>query len=344
MSIPEISFIVPVYKVEKYIRNCVESLINQSYNNIEIILIDDGSPDSSGKVCDYYARKDNRVRVIHQDNLGVSTARNKGIEKATGKWICFVDGDDWVENRLCETMLKYLSNELDVCFFSYYDVCKEKKQSKVIKNGEIDFGRDDFENMQKAIFKMQGFQYTNAASIWAKLFKREFINQNELRFKENQVKSQDTLFMLYVYEYAKKGIYINKALYNYRIVRESISRKYNPNIIEIYRGLLSEFRYFIETFKNEKKFWDLYEYRVFRNFMVAVTLDFCHIENRKPFTIRKREFLYAKEKEPFCSAIKNVNILKYPIKEKVLAVLIKFRLFLAIDIINKLRYILRKMG
>lgn len=345
MNIPEISFIVPIYKVEKYIKKCIESLIGQSYTNIEIILIDDGSPDSSGKICDYYAAKDSRVKVIHQDNSGVSIARNKGIDLAIGKWICFVDGDDWVESCLCERLIKYLSKDnIDICFFSYFDVCKEKKRSKAIQSGQLNFNKDDFENMQKSIFEMKGFQYTNAAAIWAKLFRREFIERNNLRFKDKQVKSQDTLFMLYAYEFANIGIYVNEALYNYRIVRESISRNYNPYIIEIYTKLLNEFKCFVQEFKSEKNFGDLYEYRVFRNFMVAVTLNFCHIENKKRYNLRKREFLNVKKNEPFCTAIKEVSVLSYPIKERILAVLIKNNWFLAIDVLNKLRYILRKMG
>lgn len=344
MNTPLISFIVPIYKVEKYLKKCIESLIGQSYANIEIILIEDGSPDSSGEICDYYAEKDSRVKVIHQNNLGVSIARNKGLEMATGEWICFVDGDDWVENKLVEIALNHISNDIDICFFSYYDVCKDKKLGKANQVGKLNYAKEDFVNMQKAIFEMRGFQYTNAAAIWAKLFRREFLERNSLRFKENQVKSQDTLFMLYVYECARTGIYINEQLYNYRIVRESISRKYNPLIIEIYTKLLQEFKCFVQEYKNNEKFDELYQYRVFRNFMVAVTLDFCHIENKKKYSVRKREFLNSKKIEPFCTAIKNVKSAKYPFKERILAVLIKHEYFLTIDIINKLRYICRKMG
>ena len=93
----KVSIIIPVYKVEKYIDKCIQSIMNQTYRNIEIILVDDGSPDSCGEICDYYAKKDNRVKVVHKMNGGLSDARNYGIEVATGKYILFVDSDDWVE-------------------------------------------------------------------------------------------------------------------------------------------------------------------------------------------------------------------------------------------------------
>ena len=92
-----ISVIVPVYNVEKYLNRCVESIMNQTYKNLQIILIDDGSNDRSGKICDEYAEKDKRIEVIHKENAGVSAARNKGLDKAKGEWITFVDADDWIE-------------------------------------------------------------------------------------------------------------------------------------------------------------------------------------------------------------------------------------------------------
>ena len=106
-----ISVIVPVYKVEPYLRECVDSIINQTYKNLEIILVDDGSPDNCGAICDEYAAKDSRVRVIHKENGGVSSARNAGIEAATGDYIGFVDSDDWIEPDMYENLLESLQRE-----------------------------------------------------------------------------------------------------------------------------------------------------------------------------------------------------------------------------------------
>ena len=102
--IPKFSIVVPVYKVEAYLERCLGSLISQTLTDIEIILVDDGSPDNCPRICDQYAKKDSRIKVIHQKNAGVSAARNKGLEYATGEWILFCDSDDWMEANACEVL------------------------------------------------------------------------------------------------------------------------------------------------------------------------------------------------------------------------------------------------
>ena len=101
---PKISVIVPVYKAEKYLHRCVDSILAQSYTDFELLLIDDGSPDNSGAICDEYAIKDSRVRVFHKQNGGASSARNKGLDHANGEWVSFVDSDDWIEPQMVESL------------------------------------------------------------------------------------------------------------------------------------------------------------------------------------------------------------------------------------------------
>ena len=103
---PLISVIIPVYQVVPYLKQCIESIINQTYSNLEIILIDDGSTDESGKICDQYADTDNRINVVHQENKGLSASRNKGIELANGEYLSFIDSDDWVDQRFIDVMYK----------------------------------------------------------------------------------------------------------------------------------------------------------------------------------------------------------------------------------------------
>ena len=103
----KISVIVPVYKIkEQYLKECIESISKQTYSNLEIILVDDGSPDNCGEICDLYAEKDSRIMVLHQKNQGVSMARNNAIQKATGEWITFIDADDWIEKNMCELAME----------------------------------------------------------------------------------------------------------------------------------------------------------------------------------------------------------------------------------------------
>ena len=116
-----ISVIVPIYNVEKYLDRCLKSIINQTYKNLEIILIDDGSPDNCGTICDEYAKKDNRIKVVHKDNGGLVKARNTGLDIATGEYISFIDPDDWIELNMYEEMIKIADEtNTDIVRCGYY--------------------------------------------------------------------------------------------------------------------------------------------------------------------------------------------------------------------------------
>lgn len=182
---PVISVIVPVYKVENYLHRCIDSILSQSFTDFELLLIDDGSPDSCGRICDEYATKDERVRVFHKPNGGVSSARNLGLDNACGEWITFIDSDDYVDND-------YL-NELFFCVKEYnsdfvaiieYEVLGVEKRTYLSSK--------DF----NLLFKKYKFDYGPAP--WGKLFNSTIINQQNLRFKQNVHRGEDSIF---VYSY-----------------------------------------------------------------------------------------------------------------------------------------------
>ena len=126
---PLITIVVPIYKVEQYLENCIQSIIKQTYTNLQIILVDDGSPDNCGKICDEYALKDKRIEVVHQSNAGVSEARNIGISKAKGEYIGFVDSDDYIDENMYEEMYELLkTREADVCICNMYTVVNNKAE------------------------------------------------------------------------------------------------------------------------------------------------------------------------------------------------------------------------
>lgn len=174
----EISVIVPVYKVEKYIYECIDSVLNQTYANIEIILVDDGSPDRCGEICDEYAQKDNRVIVIHQQNAGLSAARNAGIRLATGKYICFIDSDDYVSPDYCQTLFELLNGtsfDYSVC-----DVLRFEDGQPPLRESFDDistYSNDEYLNLQ--INKQREF------GVWNKLYRRELFDR--ICFKEGKL-------------------------------------------------------------------------------------------------------------------------------------------------------------
>ena len=130
MKHPQISIIVPVYNVEQYLQSCIDSIITQTYTDWELLLVDDGSPDRSGEICDEYAKKDNRIRVFHKRNGGVSSARNLGLDKAQGEWVTFIDADDYILSDFIKGLYKPIENGVSVDFV--HGVCCNVKHGEIV--------------------------------------------------------------------------------------------------------------------------------------------------------------------------------------------------------------------
>ncbi len=199
---PKISIIVPVYKVEKYIRRCLDSIQAQTFIDWECILIDDGSPDASGKICDEYASKDDRFKVFHQENAGVSAARNQGLDCAKGEWITFVDSDDWIDRGMLGDLHNYaINNEADVVISGFIQTNgQDKRKETKVKNGSLDIPKD-FE------------WFFNAP--WGKLFKKEIVDKHNIKFPLGITLAEDMYFVFFVLYYSKKIYGITNTYYNY---------------------------------------------------------------------------------------------------------------------------------
>ena len=222
-----ISVIIPVYNVEQYVESCLNSVINQSYTNLEIILVDDGSTDRSGEVCDQYALKDNRIKVIHEENAGLGEARNRGVRIASGDYICFVDSDDWIEEDYCKELVKAAERtNSDIAICGYNECFKDGKTPKVKYD-------DCFTTTGKEILHYTmtaNSKYWFNISVWNKLYKREIISG--LWFKSRVY--EDIMYNAESMYKANKIAYINQCLYNYRTNREGsiISKGFQRKTIE----------------------------------------------------------------------------------------------------------------
>lgn len=212
---PKISIIIPVYNVEKYIKRCLDSIINQTLKELEIICIDDGSTDGSGQILDEYSQNDSRIKVIHKQSEGQGIARNIGLEYATGEYIGFVDSDDWIEPETYECAISKMTEDIDVVFYGIDIVLEDSvdEQTQSIQDlkryysscnttyiGEVELNDD-------IIFK-------STVNIWNKLYKASIIKENQLYFPDI-ITSEDIMFF---YEYmllCKKAYYIEKCFYNY---------------------------------------------------------------------------------------------------------------------------------
>lgn len=207
----KISVIVPVYKVEKYIHRCVESLLKQTYSNIEIVLVDDGSPDSCGGICDYFAEKDQRIKVIHKENGGLSSARNAGLKIASGEYIGFVDSDDWVETAMYEKMILFLESEqCDVVECGVNLVCDNKCIEFVKKENEAINGKE-------ALYRhLEGksSERLPRVAVWSKLYKKEFWDGRE--FPEGKIHEDYMITCECLYTSKKVG-FLKEGLYNHYV-------------------------------------------------------------------------------------------------------------------------------
>lgn len=202
-----LSIIVPVYNVKPYLKKCVESIINQTYTNLQIILVDDGSTDGSQNICDEFAQKDSRIVVIHKENGGLSTARNMGMDKAKGEYIAFVDSDDWLEPNMYYDLITQLEkHNADIAVCSFYE-CKDDKKNAIGDSRSVKIlnTEDIFSNKNQLRFL-----------AWNKIFRKSFVER--LRFVPGQV-YEDFHFCRQVFLQTKKLVYLDAPLYNYRVSR-----------------------------------------------------------------------------------------------------------------------------
>lgn len=248
ISEPKISIIVPVYNVEQYLSKCLDSLIQQTYTNIEIICINDESPDNSLGILEQYAQKDKRIKIINQKNTGLSGARNKGIEAATGDYITFVDSDDWIDLDTCEVALKSaLEYDADVVLWSYIrEFSNYSRIKKIFNNDIIIFSY--MEVKQKLHRRFCGLSNEELnhpdtsdaiATAWAKLYKSKLIKKNEIQFIDTKlIGTEDALFNFNLFNYVSKAVFINKYFNHYRKDNEtSLTTKYKSNLYEQWQYL-----------------------------------------------------------------------------------------------------------
>lgn len=238
----KITIIVPVYNVEKYLREAIESAINQTYKDIEILLIDDGSKDSSGEICDEYSKIDSRVKVIHQENKGLSGARNTGLEVANGEYIMFLDSDDTFEIDACENLLAEIEKtRADFVIGNYVNMDDDgTKWEKPI------FDKNKYQRYKLSINDYEKSFYLMNSGVWNKIFRKSFLDKLKIRF-EDRLPAEDAIFTTYCFIKSKNVYYIPEEVYNYRLrysdsISTNCSQKYFFGINKAYRIIYNNFK------------------------------------------------------------------------------------------------------
>ena len=235
-----VSIIIPIYKVERYLRACLDSVVGQTYKSLEIILVDDGSPDNCGAICDEYARKDSRIQVIHKKNEGVSVARNVGIEAACGDWVMFVDPDDWIEAELCEVLMRAADEQHSDVIYSQIEGNSEDGMGivwspPVACSRAVDRSHLIALQVKLLVTFADSEQFMMGGPV-AKLFRRELLENKACRFPEGLKRRQDAIFNLMVLEFAQTGYFVGYAGYHYRMRDDSVCHRYDPQMIDYILG------------------------------------------------------------------------------------------------------------
>ena len=192
--IPDVSIIVPIYNVEKYLRRCIDSILSQTFISFELLLIDDGSTDASGAICDEYALMDRRIHVTHQINRGVSAARNVGLDKSVGKYVCFVDSDDWVTSDYLATLMEQVQG-FDVLFFGFFLRYNDESSMSLSLRRQCAVNEIEKEQFMLSLCK-NDTGYNVLGYAFDKIFRRNLIEKYNLRFDENICLGEDEIFAL----------------------------------------------------------------------------------------------------------------------------------------------------
>jgi glycosyltransferase involved in cell wall biosynthesis len=244
-----VSVIVPVYNTEKYLTECIDSILAQTYQTIEVILVDDGSTDQSAEIAVQKSREDPRISVIRQMNQGVGSARNQGVKMAQGDYLSFIDADDWIEPDMIEQLVKSARrHNSDLVLSGWFQYSDQQDKPKVM------FPCESFE-LQSAMQlvpqydMIRAFMHNDNGSFPAgKLFRRTIITQNNLSFERDMAIGEDYLFLLRFFAAGERFTFVRKAYYHYRFVSGSTINRYNPKRLQYYMYIDSHKRSLIDEY------------------------------------------------------------------------------------------------
>lgn len=333
----DLSVIVPIYNPKKeYLEEALKSITKQKIDNIEIILILDGCNKETEGICNKYQKEDSRIVIYKQENKGEGASRNKGIELANGKWITFVDADDWIDDGYLQTICEKASKEeSDIIIFDCYVEYKNKQVKNIFytKNGVLN--KEDIEEIQLQNIGKGETKYfsddCNISVVWAKLYRMNFILDNNLKFIEGIKRMPDTLFNMYAFEKARNIKHYNIYGYHYRKNNNSITQNYDKNLEKDIDIFLNEVNKYITEFKKENRFKNTYYIAVLTKLIQIYEIYICNkkIDELKQFVKDKHymEYINVFDKIPkdkinlyqklMLTSIKNRDIFKAKILIKI---------------------------
>lgn len=330
----KVSIIVPIYNAEKYLSNCIDSILHQTYKNIEIILVNDGSTDSSIEICEEYAEKDKRIIIINKKNAGVSSTRNDGISISTGEYIQFVDCDDYIEYNMTEKLVEQMKTNADLVICGYKSVYIGKKNSTIENHISPVIGQ--YKKNEVVNYLGELFKNYFINPIWNKLYNTNIIRSHNLRFIEDINMGEDLLFNLEYISACSSIKIINESLYHYlNFNNGSLTASYKKNLFINQKMLFSKVRefliennYYTET---NKKYIEV----SYTDSVVGCLENLFHSQSNLTSKIRKeniRKIIYDD------SVLKNITYFKNGnIQKQIIAFFIKYKFIQGVNLYFKIK-------
>jgi glycosyltransferase involved in cell wall biosynthesis len=323
--LPKISVIIPVYNVESYLHRCINSILNQTFQDFEIILINDGSNDKSGQICDDYAQKDKRIKVIHKENARVSAARNDGIKMAKGKYVSFIDSDDWIEPEMYQQMInkaEELNLDFIMCDYKKKSNNYEVKRTQPIRSGF--YSGDDIKNeLFQCLIMFEHIEFPPTISNWVCLYNLEFIKTNDLYYDEDIHYCEDSILGSKIMYHANNFYYLKgKHFYNYFYNPNSTTNTYNEKKWNSYLEINERL---IKYFGENNKFDFSRQIKINMLYFTLNTLGqikYSGYDREERINMIKKIMYHPKVTEVF----KNFKIPDVSWKMKVVIILIKYKL------------------
>ena len=344
-----ISIIIPVYNAELYLKTCLESVVNQSYKNLEIICVDDGSNDSSLKILNEYAENDERFIILHKENEGVSLARNLALEKVSGDYIMFVDCDDWIDADTLETAVVTIKkNEADIVMWSYVRELGDESAAKVIFDSDVYFNSEDVkEKLHRRMVGPYGEETSkpeNAdalCTVWGKLYKSSLIIENDVKFYDiREIGTyEDGIFNLSVFSKVNSAVFINRCMNHYRRNNDSsLTTFYNPKLTKQWDKLFDIIERYIDENEEDETFKTALSNRIVFS---LIALGINETEKHDSFFNTLKSIGNLTNDLRYRENIKKLDLHYLPIHWKLFFIFAKYRLnfgvYLLLLIIQKIR-------
>jgi glycosyltransferase involved in cell wall biosynthesis len=340
-----LSIIVPVYKIkEEYLYQCLESLNQQNRDDYQVILVDDGSPDRCGAICDEFAKKNDVFYVIHQENQGVSIARNTALEYATTEWVTFVDADDWVDNNYVDKIYKILDGEARGADIVMFDYIREFKDSRPLESLGFKQGFLDRKGLEicklSTFYKLKidnKFNSYETITLWNKIYRLSFIKGNNISFVKEALKGQDRLFNADALNTTNTIFYVPVPLYHYRCFRTSRTNKFDSKIPQLTIIELENLKQIVRKHKIEENANVFVTCRVCTRLYANLRLFYFHDNNPKSLREKIKDVALLISREPYKEALATVDASLLSFPEKLFVFSLKYKLFFMCFILVKIK-------